>query len=967
MKPLTFVLVIVGIMFGIFIGMNFLSDAPVFNTFYEGGIDSVLEGFNEEAVWGSQGALTLADSLQAYYYFNESSGILIDVVSGYNGDNSGADRQATGINGDAYRFHTEDTDNVTIADGSQDLTFNQTGENYSVSVWFNITHIAGAWDTIIMDRNTGNGAMSYQIAIKDDGDLYWDAWDGAAGAPTITGNVTVTANEWHNAIVSVDDTTARLYLDNVLVGETSSLVPGTERTTGGLTIGAWASNAPTQYWTNGTIDEIGIWSKALNVSEINSLYNGGTGRFYPFSGEGTITLNAPDDANVTSNPNIVFNVTANPNGVDLVNISIFHNGTGTWQFNATNSSAIPIPANTTTFDQTFGDGTYLWTAQACDADGDCGFSANRTFIIDNTEPIVVINEPSGTSVSNGTLEINTTITDSSIDTCWYKYDASNVTFTCGTIVYTPLTSGRNLTVWANDTFGNINSSFVTWAYSLIENSVTYNASTFETKNETFYSNVTSNGTAITSAVLVYNGTEYTADIVANGTNYNLSATIDIPTTNESKPFYFKATIGGEEKTLFTNNQLVNRTEFALCNATFLWPYVNYTFANENNQTVLNGAIPTSNFTYYLGSGTTSKELIYSNTVENQSFTFCAEAGNMSLIVDRKVQYESDGHPQRIHEPATSSFTNTSTSQTLYLLPTADGIYVTFQVINVAEQVISDVFINASRLISATQQVVGEGFTDSSGGLTMWLNPDFTHNFVASKTGYDPFTSSFAPTQTSYTITLGNASSTANQDYTRGVLYNVTPLYNSPLEENKEYPFNFSISSDIWTIDEWGFTLANATNSSLFSISSTTNGGLLSYIFNVTNQRNLEMQYYWNINGVFQNGSVHFIVLDTSGTDWSINNTMTDFRTYLDSGMFGMGNFATTLLVFMVLIITVGIMSYKFGLTSPTAMSMLIFAIVLILDVGFNLMDALQPFGVPHFVTIFSFLVMASMLFRGLAR
>jgi hypothetical protein len=61
------------------------------------------------------------------------------------------------------------------------------------------------------------------------------------------------------------------------------------------------------------------------------------------------------------------------------------------------------------------------------------------------------------------------------------------------------------------------------------------------------------------------------------------------------------------------------------------------------------------------------------------------------------------------------------------------------------------------------------------------------------------------------------------------------------------------------------------------------------------------------------------------------------------------------------------MSWKFGLVSPTAISMMMFFVVLFLDVGLDIMKHLNPAGNEHFITFFVGLVMISMLFRELAR
>lgn len=85
------------------------------------------------------------------------------------------------------------------------------------------------------------------------------------------------------------------------------------------------------------------------------------------------------------------------------------------------------------------DSSTLWNVQACDSDGDCGFAtSNYTVLLDTSKPAIVINSGNGTQ-SYGSLSINhtvnTTITDSNLDTCWYGYNNTNTTFSCSTGYY----------------------------------------------------------------------------------------------------------------------------------------------------------------------------------------------------------------------------------------------------------------------------------------------------------------------------------------------------------------------------------------------------------------------------------------------------------------------------------------------------------------------------------------------------
>ena len=127
------------------------------------------------------------------------------------------------------------------------------------------------------------------------------------------------------------------------------------------------------------------------------------------------TVNSPaNNLNVTSQ-SITFNVTVKDN-VYLRNASIFHNATGVWHRNATNStlsndynntpilvSVSNLPASNTT----------SWIMEACDSVGRCGFyNANQTLIVDLTAPNVTQrNNANGFSSNGGTIVFNVTATD----------------------------------------------------------------------------------------------------------------------------------------------------------------------------------------------------------------------------------------------------------------------------------------------------------------------------------------------------------------------------------------------------------------------------------------------------------------------------------------------------------------------------------------------------------------------------
>jgi len=78
-------------------------------------------------------------------------------------------------------------------------------------------------------------------------------------------------------------------------------------------------------------------------------------------------------------------------------------------------------------------GDTTWGVEACDTDT-CFFSVNRSLTIDDTLPFIEIFTPTIGSVlgliqeAGDIQQINFTIADTNLDTCWFEYDGVNTTF-----------------------------------------------------------------------------------------------------------------------------------------------------------------------------------------------------------------------------------------------------------------------------------------------------------------------------------------------------------------------------------------------------------------------------------------------------------------------------------------------------------------------------------------------------------
>lgn len=482
-----------------------------------------------------------------------------------------------------------------------------------------------------------------------------------------------------------------------------------------------------------------------------------------------------------------------------------------------------------------------------------------------------------------------------------------------------------------------NSSSNTYNIANLVNAVSYNATTYETAQESFILNI-SDSVNIPSATLVYNGTSYTT--TRTGSNpYIFSSNINIPTGSGSKSFYWNITSGSNNLVSSTYSQTVNSLQFALCNSTISVPYINFTFKNESvTQPVTNGAI-SSTWTYYLVSSSVSKSYSFANTSVNPSYAFCSNYPSATLYAAPSISYYNPSSITRSYVPGTLTLTNSTTNTVLWQLATDIAYPVSFLTLNQAKQSILGATITATL---SGYGVVETKTTDDSGIATFYLNPLNNYIITASKTGYSDVSSSITPTQTQYTITFVGSSGATSNDYTQGISYMVKPSLGTDLENDTTYSFNFTINSTFWNIDMFGLNVGNG--STIFSsASSGTNGGTVNVNVNTGKNATLYLNYYYLINNTYNNGTVQYIVTDYYGRAWSLKTWLIDFRNYVvpsdgSKGIFGLTQFALNIFVFFIIFTLTGVISYQTGLVSPAAISGVMFFLVLLFDAFLGLIS-----------------------------
>lgn len=209
--------------------------------------------------------------------------------------------------------------------------------------------------------------------------------------------------------------------------------------------------------TNAVMDEISLYSRMLTDTEISNLYDSGVGTFWELPSDKilpNIVITSPLNNTNTSNKGINVNYSASDE--TELDDCWYSNTSGLVNYTLTGCS------NITGVSWNEGaNSVYVW---ANDTAGNQNYSYVY-FYVDTIKPQIRIIFPlNNTNTSNTGLDINYTASDNHwLGSCWYSndsYSKNTSLATCGTNITTVtwVEGLHNITIWANDTAGNENST-----------------------------------------------------------------------------------------------------------------------------------------------------------------------------------------------------------------------------------------------------------------------------------------------------------------------------------------------------------------------------------------------------------------------------------------------------------------------------------------------------------------------------
>jgi len=134
----------------------------------------------------------------------------------------------------------------------------------TVSVWFKLNNTLSSYASIVR-WGTDSDTQLFEMLVSSGLVAHW--WGGGNSA----GGGSVTASQWYHGVMLYNGTTVMLYLNGIKVVEATDTINTASSV---LTIGR--KLYVDHVYFPGTIDDVRIYSRALNQSEVQVLYQNGT-------------------------------------------------------------------------------------------------------------------------------------------------------------------------------------------------------------------------------------------------------------------------------------------------------------------------------------------------------------------------------------------------------------------------------------------------------------------------------------------------------------------------------------------------------------------------------------------------------------------------------------------------------------------------------------------------------------------
>jgi hypothetical protein len=223
-------------------------------------------------------ASSLSSGVVAFWKLGEASGTRSDSVGSNHLTDNNTVTQAAGKVGNAASFASASSEYLSVADNA-DLS---TGDvDFTFAGWFYLTTKTVAMD--LFAKWGASGQFEYILTYDQTTDrfIFFVSNNGTATVPVTASTFGSPSTAPWYFIVVYHDAAGNLIGISVNNGafNTAAHTTGVFNSTAPFQIGGRASSP---MYLNGRGDAVGFWKRLLTAPEITELYNGGSGKEYPF-------------------------------------------------------------------------------------------------------------------------------------------------------------------------------------------------------------------------------------------------------------------------------------------------------------------------------------------------------------------------------------------------------------------------------------------------------------------------------------------------------------------------------------------------------------------------------------------------------------------------------------------------------------------------------------------------------------
>jgi hypothetical protein len=232
---------------------------------------------------------SLLTGIVGYWKLDESAGPTVADSSG-NG-NTGTEQ---GDVGTKVTYNLSGIVNTSVQTNSATVGFSRIdmgdpvslrlGNTGSVALWVNVQTGSSGLAGFVSKMNFNTDRNGYGVGISSAHPYFELA--GAAGVDFLTASdttMTVDGTVWYHIVFTWDGSTIKAYTNGTIDSHTTAQTQTATSTGINFVFGRhWNGTDYANFGLQGKLDEIGVWSRAITAGEVTTLYNGGSGKSYPF-------------------------------------------------------------------------------------------------------------------------------------------------------------------------------------------------------------------------------------------------------------------------------------------------------------------------------------------------------------------------------------------------------------------------------------------------------------------------------------------------------------------------------------------------------------------------------------------------------------------------------------------------------------------------------------------------------------